>query len=322
MCSVSNAQGESGVSEESSIRAMHFVLRIVALDKALLMVDKASKARINTIQVTLTDGVRLDHSPWKVRDDAWSKRELLAWVLYAKSKGIEVIPEIKLLTHQEKLFQNNFPDLMFNHSTYDPRNNRVYEKVFFLLDEIIELIQPKSIHIGHDEVAGHNSRSRKKWLLRGEPMLPAELFVSDVLNIHGYLKKRGVETWMWGDMLVSPNEFPSMLAKHLHGEAIGYGKAVRDKLPKDIVIIDWHYFDSQQDFPTLDVLQKEGFRVIGSTWKKERTIQSFSRYAAKHGAYGMMATTWWYVQKEEWNVVDRIIKFSGQTFLKDFPDAN
>lgn len=126
---------------------------------------------------------------------------------------------------------------------------------------------------------------------------------------------------MWGDMLISPDEFQNMFDPDLHGTVGGYGKPLRDKLPRDIVICDWHYFDDQSDFPTLKVMQKEGFRVIGSSWKKEKTTRNFSRYAAQHGAKGMMATTWFHVQKNEWGIVDDIIKVSGEAFMRDFPDA-
>ena len=66
---------------------------------------------------------------------------------------------------------------------------------------------------------------------------------------------------------------------------------------------------------------QEGFSVIGATWKREVTIHNFSESAAKNGASGMIATTWFHVQKGEWKLVDRIINYSGKRFLRDFPDA-
>lgn len=298
----------------NKVRAVHFVLRHVSLKDAHLIVDYAHNSSFNTVVVTLTHGIKLDHSPWKPLPDAWSKSDLSAWVNYVRSKGMEVIPEVKLLTHQEKFFQKKLPGLMFNKATYDPRSNNTYALVFPLLDEVISLIHPKAIHIGHDEVAGHNKHSRKKWLGHEEKMIPANLFLEDVLRVYSYLKKQDIETWMWGDMLISPNEFTSMLARHLHGTETGYGKALRDKLPKDIVICDWHYFDGQLDFPSLSVMQNEGFRVIGTTWKKENTIRNFSGYAKQNNAYGMMATTWWHVQKKQWDIVGDIITKSGLIF--------
>lgn len=315
------AEGPASLNQVQSLRIFHFVLRNVDLDRAHWLVSEARAAGFNAIQVHIMDGVQLNQAPWKTRNDAWTKEQFANWVIGVQNQGMEVIPEISLLTHQEKFFQDHHPDLMFNSTTYNPLSDKTYQHVFAILDEIIEIIGPKAIHIGHDELAGNSVASKRKWLQHDEEMLPADLFLLDVLKVYNYLKQKGVETWLWGDMLISPNEFPTMLARHLHGSVSGYGKPLRDKLPKDIVICDWHYLDQQSDFPSLDIMQKEGFRVVGATWKNETTIRNFSRYAAQHNAYGMMASTWFHVQRKEWDIVKRIIEVSGEAFGKDFTDA-
>jgi len=311
----------------SQIRALHFVMRpsgdsypALEIEMAKRLVILARDNGFNTIIMQLANGIYLQKNFGVVRPGVWNKEQLQEFVAFSRSNKMEVIPEIELLTHQEKYFENQYPKLMFNRSTYNPNDPLVYEKIFAYLDEVIEVMHPKSIHIGHDEVAGYSPYSAKKWMRKGEKMLPADLFLQDVLRLHGYLKPRGIKTWMWGDMLISPDEFPDMNPKPLHGGVASYGKALRDKLPKDIVISDWHYSDDQADFPSLAAFRQEGFRVLGSTWKKPKTIRNFSRYAVMHGADGMIATTWFHVPRKEWNVVDRIIRESGKAFKKDFPD--
>lgn len=299
----------------AKVRAVHFVLRAVSVADAKHIVDVASAAGFNTIQVVITDGVKLDNAPWATTTTAWKKTDLIDWVAYTKSKSLVIVPELQLLTHQEKLFQNLHPELMYNSETYDPRNAATYQRVFALIDEIIAIIQPDAFSIGHDEVAGRTGAKAC------ENMLPAALFLQDVLRLHDYLKARNIQTWMWGDMLISPNEFREMLRNHLHGGYAHYGKEMRDKLPKDIVIGDWHYIEAQTSFPSLATMQNEGFQVIGTTWKKDTTTNNFSRYAAQQGARGMMATTWFHVQRKEWAIVDQIIRDSGAIFSRDFPDA-
>ena len=218
-----------------------------------------------------------------------------------------ILPEIKLLTHQEKFFQDKYPELMYNKITYDPAKERVYGVVFPLLEEVVALVRPRAIHIGHDEVA----RPVGRWLRPGEKPLPAGLFLQHLLRIHAYLKERGIDTWMWGDMLLSPDEFPGMHPRHLHGVLPGYGKPLRDKVPREIVICDWHYIDEQPEFPSLAVMQKEGFRVIGTTWKKAKTIRNFSSYASEQGAYGMMATSF-HPQNRKWDAVEDMLRISGE----------
>jgi hypothetical protein len=309
------------VSSYRPLRIWHFVLRQVPLERARWMVDRAAEAGFNAVQVTITDGVRLQNAPWQPRQDAWSKEDLRAWSMYVRKRGLKLIPEVKLLTHQDKLFGSRFPQLMYNRSTYDPRREDTYKAVFALLDELIEVTKPDAIHIGHDEVAGHNEQSRKRWLRPGEKMIPADLFVEDILRVNTFLKARNVEVWMWGDMLLSPEEFPAMLDRQMHGGTAGYGKAVRDRLPRSIVICDWHYNDDAEKFPSLSELQKEGFRVIAVTWKKEQTIRNFSRFASRNRAYGMMATSWFYVQRGNWGIVDRLIRQSGEAFESGISSA-
>lgn len=308
-------------SDYQPLRVWHFVLRDVPVERARWMVDRAAAAGFNAVQVAITDGVRLESAPWEPRQDAWSKEDLQSWSSYVRSRGLRLIAEVKLLTHQEKFFQSGSQPLMFNKSTYDPRQERTYDVVFALLDELIAVAKPHAVHIGHDEVAGHNATSRERWLRPGERMLSADLFVQDVLRLNAYLKSRHLEVWMWGDMLLAPEEFPDMEPRALHGGANGYGKAVRDRLPRSIVICDWHYTEEQPAFPTLATFEREGFRVIATTWKKQRTIRAFSRFAAQNRAYGMMATSWHHVQRGDWGVVDRIIRVSGEEFASSMANA-
>jgi hypothetical protein len=282
--------------------------------------DMAHAAGFNTLIIQLREGARPDSAPWTPQNDAIDREGLRDVIAHARALGLKVIPEIKLLTHQEKFFQDNYPDLMFNKVTYDPRNPRTYEVVHRLLNEVIDLFEPPAIHIGHDEVVGWNERHAEIVLAEGDRSLPAELFLQDVLALHVFLKNRGIETWIWGDALVAPSEFPGMLQRHLHGGLPGYGKALRDKLPRDIVICDWHYFDRQREFPTIATLRTEGFRVLGSTFHQSSTIENFSRSASRNGAIGMIATTWYFMPQNKWRDVAKIIEESGAAFRRDFPD--
>jgi len=310
---------------ERSIRALHFVVFNIAVADAKHLIDEASREHFNTVILGLPwrDGLLLRSTPWVVPNKlTWSRNDLVDVADYARQKSIEIIPQLPLLSHQAVLLAPLFSDLMFNAQTYDPRKAKVYEIVLPMIYEIIELLHPRAIHIGHDEVVGWKEKHfEMKLLKRGEQILPPDLFLDDVNRIHGYLKKKGIETWMWGDMLISPDEFPSMKKNGLHGISPGYGRVLRHKIPKDIVICDWHYLDDQTEFPTLAAFRVDGFRVLGASWKNTKTIRNFSSYAAKHGAEGMIATTWWPVQGKEWDVVDQIIQVSGEAFRKDFPDA-
>ena len=295
-------------------RVVHIVLRKTSSQSVHRFIDQARLARMNTIILQLADAVNLDSGVVSPRKDAYEIAEFLELVDYARANGLEVVPDVPLLTHQEKFFKKSFPELMYNNVTYDPRIDAVYDHVFRFLEEIIEIMQPRAILIGHDEVKGYRRAGRKKWLLEGENPLPPDLFLLDVERLFAYLSRKDIDVWMWGDMLIAPDEFPEMRSRHLHGVA-GYHR-LREQFPREIVVCDWHYFDNQAVFPSSKAFASAGYRVLGSSWKQLDTMRNFSRYVANLpvGGEGMIATTWNLVQLEEWQEVDEIISTAGEAF--------
>lgn len=73
-------------SSREPMRIMHFVLTgTVPLERAREDVNQAQAAGFTAVQVALTDGVRLDHAPWKPVKGAWTKTEFLSWAAYARA---------------------------------------------------------------------------------------------------------------------------------------------------------------------------------------------------------------------------------------------
>lgn len=248
----------------------------------------------------------------------WSTSEFQQMVKFAQENGMEVIPELKLLSHQKNFLHDSHPQYMYNKGTYDPRKKEVYEKIVFpAIDELLLLTGATKFHIGHDEVAGwHEYHYRKSILHEDEKQLPPDLFLQDVLTLNEYLKNKGVETWMWGDMLVSKDEFPSM--KDSGANLNGYNgyAALRKKIPKEIVICAWHYRGSQATFPTALAFAQDGHKVLGATWEFKETTKNYTKYMEKlplNGS-GMIATTWYGLSGDKKEKVKTIIRFSGEAF--------
>ncbi len=307
-------------------RVLHLITKRLALQDAERLFKLGRTQGFNTVilGVAWRGSASLNSMPWvKKHKFAWTPSMLRELSDLARSLGYDVIPNLPLLSKAHKLFLGERPELLFNKSTYDPRNEDVYATVLPIIDEIVELMEPKSLHIGHDEVVGWKKKHYQKGLLKSnEKMLPAKLFAEDTLRIYEYLYKKDVRTWMWGDMLVSKEEFPSITAHgSLHSgiEKFGYGRDLRKAIPRDIVICDWQYRNKAKDFPTLKAFIDDGFTALGSTFEDLSVTQNFSRYAAKNRAAGMVATTWYYVMRKDWETVDRIIKESGRIFSKSFP---
>ncbi|MBN1641694.1 MAG: family 20 glycosylhydrolase [Anaerolineae bacterium] len=256
--------------------------------------------KLNTIFLELAGGMRFDRRPEIA--ETWARNNRLAaqgkaprvphgdlcgggWITkaevkdlvdYARSYGIEVIPEIQSLSHveyltmtypeiAEKPVEDGYPD------AYCPLHPKSREIVFDMIDEVIELLGPlRYIHMGHDEVYTMAECPRCKNKSRDE------LYAHDVNAIHAYLKEKGVGMMVWADML-QPWQYYS-------------GENAAPLIPKDIVMLEFvWYFRTWAD--TEDILLRNGFQVIfGNCYSSH-----FTRYAhrtSKEGVIGAEVSVW------------------------------
>lgn len=243
--------------------------------------------------------MQVDHIKWERHPEIWqpwslSKESVRELLRKAEANNMEVIPLLPTLSHCEYLFGSlagGSPkvnaEIAEDPTTaylYCPNLERTYRTVFDLLGELIELFKPRWVHIGHDEVL---SRGRFASCVRCQGMQPHFLFAEDVKRLYAFLKERGIGVMMWGDMLLRPDE--AFDAAH-GGEPHNFWLA-RRLIPKDIVIVDWHYQPAPR-YPSVSVFKREGFEVIGATWRNLQTIVEFSKAAKEAGALGMLQTTW------------------------------
>lgn len=316
-------------AEAGMIRAFHIPLS-GARDKAYIMalIDKLD-GKFNTLVIQVNNKVLYESYPEIASSEGesmleirpgpapMSKKDLREIVEYARKKGIDVIPEVKFLTHQEKFLRRRHPELMYNEVTYDPRNPKVYKLAFSVIDELIEVIKPRYFHIGHDEMREFSRRKAD-----ADSNIPSyKEFADDANTLAAYLKKKGVIPMMWGDMLLDPVAFRGVsekMFKSMHGGLQDYHKAI-DLLDRDIIIVDWHYGGGDTVFPTADYFLSKGFKVVGSTFKDGPTTASFAAYLCsgkKPGVAGMMATSWQHFIFRETPVIDSIIDVSARAYSK------
>jgi len=179
----------------------------------------------------------------------------------ADKYGLEIVPEVQSLSHvyyiacaHRELAET--PDMEWPDS-YCPSNPESYKILFDIMDEYIDALQPKRVHIGHDE-----------W--RSDAFCPlckgkdtGKLYAEDVLKIRKHLKDKGLETWMWGDHFVDWH--------NAKGRAWSEGGPVHYEKPStvgareivaaetnDITITNWSGAGERGD----DVFKKLGWRFI------------------------------------------------------------
>jgi hypothetical protein len=216
---------------------------------------------------------------------------------------IRLIPQFSCFGHQswaKKTFSllTTYPELDLtpgafpeNEGIYcrewDPYNPKVYEIVFPLLDELIEAFEADAMHVGMDEVfligSEHAPSTRDKD--------PAQVFAKAVNDLHGHLvKQRGVTMLMWADRFIDAQVF-----KYGSWEASMNGTApALDKVPKDIIMCDWHY-EPRETYPSVPMFLEKGFRVLPAGWKKvdaTKGLIQYSRAQAHAKMLGHLFTTW------------------------------
>lgn len=219
-----------------------------------------------------------------------SKNNVREILTIARSLGITVTPLVMSLGHCEWMFHNDQnldlaedPDAKWAYCVTNPRTREFIERIYA---EAIELFEPQMFHIGHDEFT---DRGRVPHRATSRSYTPSELFQMDTLAHHAWFATRGVRMMMWGDMLLGPGEGPDAC----HAESVADARALRDTLPRDILIADWHYVDATAErFSSLDVLHTAGFETVAATWHSPTNIMGFAHAAHARGARGLLQTTW------------------------------
>ncbi len=221
-----------------------------------------------------------------------SKAEVRELVAYAEEHGIEVIPEIQSLSHVEFLTMAH-PEIAENPAErhpdcYCPLNERSYEILFDLIDEIVEVFRPRRyVHMGHDEAYTMCVCDKCKDVPK------AKLFAQDVSRIYQYLRTKGLGMMIWDDMVNTTRDFacPDAL----------------DLIPKDIVLLNFVWYD-RMDVDTEDVLLDHGFPVmIGNFYSSH-----FPRFATREGKAGLVGaevSTWCLAAEADYGRVGKLYDF-------------
>jgi Glycosyl hydrolase family 20, domain 2/Glycosyl hydrolase family 20, catalytic domain len=172
------------------------------------------------------------------------KEEVADLARWVKRYHIELIPELPSFTHCYYLMTAH-PDLSETPDTkwpavYCPSNPASYKLLFDVFDEYIDLLKPKWVHAGHDELfqpVGLCPRCKDKDI--------GERFGEDVRIIHDYLASRGVSMIIWGDRLLegisgkglqtrkAPDGFTYQVAGGMTPEQ------VNRLIPRDVLIFNW-----------------------------------------------------------------------------------
>ena len=216
-----------------------------------------------------------------------------------RKNNIRLVPKMNLLGHQNVQGEDYVDALLRSHPEFDenpelekaeyskslcPSHPDVFPFICDLMDEIVDAFEADGLHIGMDEVFLIGECDRCKGRDKGE------IFAEWVNKIAGYLRNRGVTTYMWGDRL-------------LDSPAIGYGPwdasqngthTALNLIDKDIIICDWHYHNWHH-FPSVSIFAEAGLKVYLCTFNVKENAKLFLDEVLERNTdnvIGVMETTW------------------------------
>jgi len=212
-----------------------------------------------------------------------TQEEMRDLVDYARAHEVEVIPEIQGLSHVYHLLaahrelaelpESEWPD------AYCPSNPASYDLLFDVMEEYVEVIEPRRVHIGHDEWRAGGLCDKCKGRT-------AELFAEDVAKMHKWLTDRGIGVMMWGDHYVKDHD--GTAKSHRDGD-IWYDFP-QDASPKDIILLNWSY--SRGDYVE-DELAEHGFKQIYGNFSPTRfSPEEWDRRSSKPYILGGEVSSW------------------------------
>ena len=144
---------------------------------------------------------------------------------------------------------------------YCPRHPEIHKIIFDLIEEQLECYpQAEWFHVGLDEITFEpfGVCERCKGTSCGE------LLAEEILRLREFLQKKKLRMCMWGDQLLKEH---NGAGKYNTAEAL-------PKIPKDVVIFDWHYGEGAK-YPSVEFFKKQGFDVITSGWYYPLNITNF-----------------------------------------------
>lgn len=240
------------------------------------------------------------YAQWEAIRPAWvdisaPKPLLREAVQTARRNLLEPIPLIQSLGHMGWAFRNDaHRELAEDPETpwaLAPRIPKARQFLLRLYDEVFELFEPRSFHVGLDEVT---LRGRFPYRPESQGATVAELFTEHVEWLYGELKRRGIsQVLMWGDMLLARGEANDGGA---HAKSPQEAQYTRERLRhlSDLVICDWHYTPATPEgYISVPILQRAGFsNIIATTWYNPHNIATFAKAARQNRILGLLQSTW------------------------------
>ncbi len=249
------------------------------------LVDRLADLKLNALMLYTEHTFRFRRHPLIGKHDSpLDAEDMQALDVYARSRGIELIPCLQSLGHMAHVLKlDEYAHLAESERgwTIAPTEPGTLELLRDLYDEYLPNFSSTRFNANCDEPwdLGHGqSRGRSEALGGGGVYLEHIRAIQDLAKAHG---KR---TMIWGDVV------------HGHPERIA-------EIPTDLIMLDWWY-EADFDYDRVGAFAEAGLDFMvcpgTSSWNSLfprvdnslRNISSWAEAGRRHGALGLITTDW------------------------------
>jgi hexosaminidase len=291
---VFNASAQTAAKSQSPfiVKGFHLDLRIqvMTMDALKSFALKLSKDGINTLIMEWEGTYPFEKHPLIPNRYAYTKAEVVDFIKYCNSLGIDVIPLQQSFGHVEYILRNDkYKELREDQKDFSqvcPLQTKQDSALFTdLYTELASTHTSKYIHIGGDEtyLLGHDERCKLMVAKEGK----SKLYIDYIKMLCGIVIKLGKTPVLWADI------------------ALKYPEAIK-LLPKGTIFIDWNYGWDMNRFGNHQKLVESGYEIWGAPalrsspdnycliqWEKHfKNIRDFVPASAKLGYKGIIMTSW------------------------------
>jgi len=295
------------------------------------ILDFLARHKMNTYMPYLEDMLEFESYPTigKYRG-ALSKDEVREMVDYAGERFIDIIPVFQTLGHFENILSlNKFLDYAEypGAASLSVSEDKTYTFLENMLNEVFELFPSEYINIGADE-SYDVGRGKSREMTSKSSI--AEVHAGHYKKVYDICKANQKKVIMYGDVILSHKE-------------------ILELIPKDIIIVDWHY-NANSNYTSTNLFNDTGFEfyISPSVWNYRTTfpayqvalpnIKSIIKSGIANGSTGMINSNWgdygaetfkefvlfgyaWSAQCS-WNFDDSKISEFNELFFADFFGIN
>lgn len=244
-----------------------------------------ARYKMNTYMPYMEDVLQFKSFPTiGVGRGALKKEEVKEIINYAKKHFVEVIPIFQTLGHYENILTQDefleyaeFPGA----ASLCVAEEKTYAFLEEMLREVFEQFPSKYFHMGADE-SYDVGLGKSRHLVEAGSL--ADVHANHYKRVYDICKKYGKEVLMYGDIILRHPE-------------------ILEVLPKDIIIVDWHY-RADFEYKSTMLFKNAGhnYFVSPSVWNFTSTfpvnpiaipnIKYITKSGIRNGASGMINSNW------------------------------